>query len=133
MDMLNKKFLIDITREVLNHTDGEYLRSDFTGWCEGASSIIHYILSNYTDEKDFHIISGRFNGYCHKWIVVDGGIIDATVDQFGDDYSIYSPTLYKGLYQEEAEDFIPLMFDDWIEYIDNLFEDKVRMNLVIEE
>lgn len=27
--MLNKKFLIDITREVLNHSENEYLRSDF--------------------------------------------------------------------------------------------------------
>lgn len=131
--MLNKKFLIDITREVLNHTEDEYLRSDFTDWCDGASSIMYYILSNYTDEKDFHIMSGKFNGCGHEWIVVNGEIVDATVDQFGDDYSIYSPTLYKELYQEEAEDFTPLMFDDWMEYIDNLFEDKARMNLVIEE
>lgn len=131
--MLNKKFLIDITREVLNHSDGEYLRSDFTDWCEGASSIMYYILSHYSDEKDFHIMSGKFNGYVHEWVVVNGEIVDATVDQFGDDYSIYSPALYKELYQEEAENFNPLMFDDWIEYIDNLFEDKARMNLVIEE
>lgn len=131
--MLNKKFLIDITREVLNHTDSEYLRSDFTDWCGGASSIVYYILSNYTDEKDFHIISGKFNGYGHEWVVVNGEIIDATVDQFGDDYSIYSSTLYRELYQEEGEDFKPLMFDDWIEYIDNLFKDKVRMDLSIEE
>ena len=131
--MLNKKFLIDITREVLNHTDGEYLRSDFKDWCEGASSIMYYILSNYTDEKDFHIMSGKFDGYGHEWIVINGEILDATVDQFGDDYSIYSPTLYKEKYQEEAEDFTPLMFDDWMEYIDKLFDDKVRMNLDIEE
>lgn len=131
--MLNKKFLIDITRQVLNHSDREYLRSDFTDWCAGASSIMHYILSNYTEEKDFHIISGKFNGYGHEWIVVNGEILDATVDQFGDDYSIYSSSLYKDLYQEEAEDFEPLMFDDWIEYIDNLFEDRMRMDLVIEE
>ena len=131
--MLNKKFLIDITRETLNHSDGEYLRSDFTDWCEGASSIMHYILSNYTDEKDFHIMSGKFNGYSHEWIVVNGEIVDATVDQFGNDYSIYSPALYKELYQEEAEDCTPLMFDDWIDYIDNLFEDEARMNLVIKE
>ena len=131
--MLNKKFLIDITREVLNHTDGEYLRSDFKDWCEGASSIMYYILSNYTDEKYFHIMSGRFDGYGHEWIVINGEIVDATVDQFGDDYSIYSPTLYKEKYQEEAEDFTPLMLDDWMEYIDKLFDDKVRMNLDIEE
>lgn len=131
--MVNKKFLIDITREVLNHTDGEFLRSDFTNWCEGASSIMYYILSNYTDEKDFHIMSGKFDGYGHEWIVINGEIVDATVDQFGDDYSIYSPTLYKEKYQEEAEDFTPLMFDDWMEYIDKLFDDKVRMNLDIEE
>ena len=131
--MLNKKFLIDITREVLNHTDDEYLRSDFKDWCEGASSIMYYILSNYTDEKDFHIMSGKFDGYGHEWIVINGEIVDATVDQFGDDYSIYSPTLYKEKYQEEAEDFTPLMFDDWMEYIDKLFDDKVRMNLDIEE
>ena len=131
--MVNKKFLIDITREVLNHTDGEFLRSDFTNWCEGASSIMYYILSNYTDEKDFHIMSGKFDGYGHEWIVINGEIVDATVDQFGDDYSIYSPTLYKEKYQEEAEDFTPLMFDDWIEYIDNLFNDEERMSLIIEE
>ena len=131
--MVNKKFLIDITREVLNHTDGEFLRSDFTNLCEGASSIMYYILSNYTDEKDFHIMSGKFDGYGHEWIVINGEIVDATVDQFGDDYSIYSPTLYKEKYQEEAEDFTPLMFDDWMEYIDKLFDDKVRMNLDIEE
>lgn len=131
--MLNKKFLIDITREVLNHSDSEYLRSDFTDWCEGASSIMYYILSNYTDEKDFHIMSGKFDGYGHEWVVINGEIVDATVDQFGDDYSIYSPTLYKEKYQEEAEDFTPLMFDDWMEYIDKLFDDKVRMNLDIEE
>ena len=94
---------------------------------------MYYILSNYTDEKDFHIMSGKFDGYGHEWIVINGEIIDATVDQFGNDYSIYSPTLYKEKYQEEAEDFTPLMFDNWMEYIDNLFEDKKRMNLVIED
>lgn len=131
--MLNKKFIIDITREVLNHMDGEYLRSDFTNWCEGATSIMHYILSNYTEETDFHIMSGKFKGYGHKWIVVNGEIFDATVDQFGDDYSIYSSFLYKELYHEESESFIPLVFDNWIEYMDNLFDDKERMNLYIEE
>jgi len=131
--MLNKKFIIDITREVLNHMDGKYLRSDFTNWCEGATSIMHYILSNYTEETDFHIMSGKFKEYGHKWIVVNGEIFDATVDQFGDDYSIYSSFLYKELYHEESESFIPLVFDDWIEYMDNLFDDKERMNLYIEE
>lgn len=131
--MLNKKFIIDITREVLNHMDGEYLRSDFTNWCEGATSIMHYILSNYTEETDFHIMSGKFKEYGHKWIVVNGEIFDATVDQFGDDYSIYSSFLYKELYHEESESFIPLVFDNWIEYMDNLFDDKERMNLYIEE
>ena len=131
--MLNKKFIIDITREVLNHIDGEYLRSDFTNWCEGTTSIMHYILSNYTEETDFHIMSGKFKEYGHKWIVVNGEIFDATVDQFGDDYSIYSSFLYKELYHEESESFIPLVFDNWIEYMDNLFDDKERMNLYIEE
>ena len=131
--MLNKKFLIDITREVLNHTQNEYLRSDFTDWCEGASAIMYYILTNYTEEKDVHIANGTFNHFGHEWIVVMGEIIDATVDQFGDDYSIYSSSLYKNLYREESEDYAPLVFDDWIEYIDNLFEDKERMNLTLEE
>ena len=53
-----------------------------------ASSIMHYILSNYADEKDFHIMSGKFNGYGHEWVVVNGEIVDATVDKFGEDYSI---------------------------------------------
>lgn len=131
--MLNKKFLIDITREVLNHTQNEYLRSDFTDWCEGASAIMYYILTNYTEEEDVHIANGTFNNFGHEWIVVNGEIIDATVDQFGDDYSIYSSSLYKNLYKEESEDYAPLVFDDWIEYIDNLFEDKERMNLTLEE
>ena len=131
--MLNKKFLIDITREVLNHTQNEYLRSDFTDWCEGASAIMYYILTNYTEEEDVHIVNGTFNNFGHEWIVVNGEIIDATVDQFGDDYSIYSSSLYKNLYREESEDYAPLVFDDWIEYIDNLFEDKERMNLTLEE
>lgn len=130
--MLNKKFLIDITREVLNHTQNEYLRSDFTDWCEGASAIMYYILTNYTEE-DVHIVNGTFNNFGHEWIVVNGEIIDATVDQFGDDYSIYSSSLYKNLYREESEDYTPLVFDDWMEYIDNLFEDKERMNLTLEE
>ena len=65
--------------------------------------------------------------------IEDGEIIDATVDQFGDDYSIYSSSLYKNLYREESEDYTPLVFDDWMEYIDNLFEDKERMNLTLEE
>ena len=131
--MLNKKFLIDITREVLNHTQNEYLRSDFTDWCEGASAIMYYILTNYTEEEDVHIVNGTFNNFGHEWIVVNGEIIDATVDQFGDDYSIYSSRLYKNLYREESEDYTPLVFDDWMEYIDNLFEDKERMNLTLEE
>lgn len=131
--MLNKKFLIDITREVLNHTQNEYLRSDFTDWCEGASAIMYYILTNYTEEEDVHIVNGTFNNFGHEWTVVNGEIIDATVDQFGDDYSIYSSSLYKNLYREESEDYTPLVFDDWMEYIDNLFEDKERMNLTLEE
>ncbi len=131
--MLNKKFLIDITREILNHTQNEYLRSDFTDWCEGASAIMYYILTNYTEEEDVHIVNGTFNNFGHEWIVVNGEIIDATVDQFGDDYSIYSSSLYKNLYREESEDYTPLVFDDWMEYIDNLFEDKERMNLTLEE
>ena len=131
--MLNKKFLIDITREVLNHTQNEYLRSDFTDWCEGASAIMYYILTNYTEEEDVHIVNGTFNNFGHEWIVVNGEIMDATVDQFGDDYSIYSSSLYKNLYREESEDYTPLVFDDWMEYIDNLFEDKERMNLTLEE
>ena len=98
--MLNKKFLIDITREVLNHTQNEYLRSDFTDWCEGASAIMYYILTNYTEEEDVHIVNGTFNNFGHEWIVVNGEIIDATVDQFGDDYSIYSSSLYKNLYRQ---------------------------------
>ena len=131
--MLNKKFLIDITREVLNHSENEYLRSDFTNWCDGASAIIYYILSNYTDIKDVHIMTGYFNGHGHAWIVTDGEIIDATVDQFGDDFSIYSPTLYKHLYEEVSEDFSPIVFDNWMQYIDNLFLDEERMNLYMEE
>ena len=131
--MLNKKFLIDITREVLNHTQNEYLRSDFTDWCEGASAIMYYILTNYTEEEDVHIVNGTFNNFGHEWIVINGEIVDATVDQFGDDYSIYSSSLYKNLYREESEDYTPLVFDDWMEYIDTLFEDKERMNLTLEE
>ena len=130
--MLNKKFLIDITREVLNHTQNEYLCSDFTGWCEGASAIMYYILTNYTEEKDVHVINGTFNNFGHEWIVVNGEIIDATVDQFGE-YNIYTPRFYENLYQEESEEYTPLVFDDWIEYIDKLFEDKERMNLTMEE
>lgn len=131
--MFNKKYLIDITREVLNHTDGEYLRSDFTDWCEGASAIMHYILSNYTNEKEFYIKAGEFNGFPHQWVVLNGEILDATVDQFGDEYSIYTSKLYSNLYHEESEDYAPIMFDDWLDYIDNLFEDKDRLNLYIEE
>lgn len=71
--MLNKKYLVDITRETLNHMEGEYLCSDFTGWCEGASSIIFYILMNYTEERDVHIMSGTFNGHGHMWVVVNAG------------------------------------------------------------
>lgn len=131
--MLNKKYLIDITREVLNHSEAEYLRSDFTGWCEGASAIMYYILTNYTLERDVHIISGTFDGQGHEWIKVNDEIIDATVDQFGDEYSIYSTLLYQDLYKEESEDFCPLMFTDWMDYIEKLFEDKERLNLEIEE
>lgn len=131
--MLNKKFLIDTTREVLNHMEGEYLRSDFTDWCEASSAIMFYILSNYTEEKDYHIMQGTFNGYGHTWVVVNNEIIDATVDQFGDDYSIYSPSLYEGFYVAESEDFDPLVFDDWKEYIDALFEDKERMDFSLDD
>lgn len=91
------------------------------------------ILTNYTEEKDVHVVNGTFNNFGHEWIVVNGEVIDATVDQFGDDYSIYSSSLYKNLYREESEDDTPLVFDDWMEYIDNLFEDKERMNLTLEE
>lgn len=45
--MLNKKFLIDITREVLNHTQNEYLRSDFTDWCEGGKWQIASTLTKF--------------------------------------------------------------------------------------
>ena len=44
--MLNKKFLIDITREVLNHSENEYLRSDFTDWCDGASAGLFLDVEN---------------------------------------------------------------------------------------
>lgn len=126
--MVNTKYLVDITREVLNHSDGEYLRSDFTGWCEGACAIVDYILKNYTKETDFRIIRGKFDGQPHNWIVLnDGQILDPTVDQFGDEYSIYSSKLYKGLYQAEGECEDLLMFDDWVEYINILFEDGSRV------
>ena len=131
--MFNKKFLIDITRETLNHTANEFLRSDFTDWCEGATAIMAYIIQNYTDEKEYAIIQGTFDGFGHSWFKLNGEILDATVDQFGDEYSIYSPKLYEDLYHEECEDYAPIMFDDWQEYIDSLFNDKDRMELYIEE
>ena len=131
--MLNKKYLIDITREVLNHMESEYLRSDFTGWCEAASSIVNYILSNYTDITEFYIASGTFDGNGHEWVVANGEIIDPTVDQFGDSYSIYSARLYKELHCEECIGYKPLMFDDWENYINELFCDTDRMDLWIEE
>ena len=93
---------------------------------------MYYILTNYTEEKDVHVINGTFNNFGHEWIVVNGEIIDATVDQFGE-YNIYTPRFYENLYQEESEEYTPLVFDDWIEYIDKLFEDKERMNLTMEE
>ena len=131
--MLNKKFLIDITREILNHSKNECPCSDFTGWCEGASSIIYYILTNYTDISDVLIIRGTFDGYGHTWCTVYGEIVDATVDQFGDTYSIYSSELYADLYKAESEDFAPFVFDDWLEYMEELFANKDRMKLMIEE
>lgn len=129
--MLNKKFLTDVTREVLNHFT--HCCSDFYGMCENASAIMYYIITNYTDEKDVHIMRGTFNDYDHSWIVVNGEIIDATVDQFSDCYNIYLPELYKLLYKEESENFTPLMADNWVEYIDNIFkEEQINMEIIDE-
>lgn len=58
---------------------------DFTDWCEGASSLMWYLVKEKynIDTKDNYIALGTFKNKGHYWNVINGIIIDTTIDQFG--------------------------------------------------
>jgi len=122
--MVNKKYLIDFCRETMNHTNGYLLASDFTGWCEGMSALIAYAAIHlFRCSGTIEVVYGTFNGEGHTWCEIDGEIIDATVDQFGDDYSIYSTKLYTEKYTKirivTVSELDNLIWDSDIDYMEH--------------
>jgi len=124
--MINKKYLIDFCRETMNHTNGYFLSSDFEGWCEGMSALIAYAAINlFNFSGDIKIVYGTFDGKGHTWCELDGEIVDGSVDQFGDDYSIYSCRLYSDKYSKESvvnvSELNELIWDSDIDYMNHNF------------
>lgn len=74
--------LSNTVREAVSECN--YLEYDFTDWCEGSSLLMWYLVKekyNITG-KDNYVASGKFKGHGHFWNVINGVIVDTTVDQF---------------------------------------------------
>lgn len=122
---INKKYLIDFTREVMNHC-ADHFCSNFTDQCDYAAAILAYLVKNYvTDDVKLCVVHGKFDHRTHVWLRIEGDRYDPTVDQFGNQYSIYSDQFYSEKYQkieeESADSLEDLISKSDIEYINNNF------------
>jgi hypothetical protein len=75
--------LSTLTRNVLNSCYN--LNNNFTNWCDAGSCLLWYFVDSkyHLHTKDNYITFGKFNNEGHFWNVVNGIIVDNTVDQFG--------------------------------------------------
>lgn len=114
--------LSNIVREAVSECN--YLEYDFTDWCEGSSLLLWYLVKekyNITG-KDNYVASGTFKDKGHFWNVINGVLIDTTVDQFAKvKTGIVSSKTSKNYKQkatilDDIEDVKQLMSEE-IEYI----------------
>jgi len=75
--------LSDIIREKMNSIIEE-IDGDFVGWCELATESMKEAVSKYIPEIKFNeVYKGKFKNEGHFWNVIDGVIVDLTIEQFG--------------------------------------------------
>lgn len=79
-ELLNK-YCIEI-RKAMNLTIEE-INYDFTGWCELGTMLMYRLVRDTIPTLKNEVAFGWYKESGHFWNIIDGEIIDITVDQFG--------------------------------------------------
>ena len=85
MDILKKEIINGYTKEIRKNMNDiiEEIDGDFSGWCELASMLMFRLVGARNPSWDNKVAIGYYNGNGHYWNIIEGHIVDVTVDQFG--------------------------------------------------
>lgn len=82
-----------ITDEALNHYVFEVRRAmneaiqeikgDYTDWCELGTMVLFRLLQHIDPTANNTVARGKYKESGHFWNVINGKIVDTTIDQFG--------------------------------------------------
>lgn len=61
----------------------EEINDDFTDWCELGTMLLFRLIRDKEPTWDNKVVRGYYNGNGHFWNVMNGVIVDTTIDQFG--------------------------------------------------
>lgn len=59
------------------------INGDFTGWCELGTMLLFRLVRDIEPTWDNKVARGYYKDEGHFWNIINGVIVDTTVDQFG--------------------------------------------------
>lgn len=81
-DKLILNWYVETIRKKMNDIIEE-INGDFTGWCELGAMILFRLIRDKEPSWDNKVVRSYYNGNGHFWNVINGVIVDTTIDQFG--------------------------------------------------
>lgn len=79
---LTLNWYVEIIRKTMNCIIEE-INGDFTDWCELGTMLLFRLIRDKEPNWENKVVRGYYKDNGHFWNVVNGMIVDTTVDQFG--------------------------------------------------
>lgn len=85
MNQLEKELLNEYCSEIRKAMNSiiQEINGDFTDWCELGTMLMFRLVRDTIPTLKNEVAVGWYKGSGHFWNIIDGEIIDTTVDQFG--------------------------------------------------
>lgn len=82
----NTKILMDVYVKEIRYKMNyiiEEIDGDFEGWCELGTMLLFKVIESKFPDLSNEVAEGTFKGNGHFWNIIDGIVVDTTIDQFG--------------------------------------------------
>lgn len=73
---------VDEIRKTMNSIIEE-INGNFEGWCELGTMLLYRVIGDKYPEFKNEVFEGSFKNEGHFWNVINGVVVDTTIDQFG--------------------------------------------------
>ena len=79
---LTLNWYVETIRKTMNYIIEE-INGDFTDWCELGTMLLFRLIRDREPSWDNKVARGYYKNDGHFWNVINGVVVDTTVDQFG--------------------------------------------------